>query len=161
MTRQKKDETLYDSDGAKIQCGKCNQVYREGYVHLCPEEWSGEEVSGIEYKPILVQGKTVEEIIREPKEILAVNPYDPEKLAQQEIVRVLRVIEYTGPREIVENQVRLSIHGEKKLKNGLVIRAATIGQYPEVLQNLDVDTRFDWEQKIDPRKQELQEYKVD
>ena len=51
-------------------------------------------------------------------------------------VRVLRVIEYVGPREDVERIVAQSIHGEKKIDNyrgGLTIRAATVGIYPEIL----------------------------
>ncbi len=47
-------------------------------------------------------------------------------------IRILRVIEYTGERERVEDVVAKSVHGEKRLP-GLVIRAATIGAYPEVL----------------------------
>ncbi len=48
-------------------------------------------------------------------------------------VRVLRVIEYTGPRDRVEETVAASIHGQKDAGKGLVIRAATIGEYPEML----------------------------
>ncbi len=51
-------------------------------------------------------------------------------------IRVLRVIEYTGPRRAVEDQVHRSLHGEKKLPNGVVIRAVTVGGYPETLENL-------------------------
>ena len=49
-----------------------------------------------------------------------------------EIVRVLRVIEYVGPRDQVEEQVKRSIHGERQVRE-MVIRAATIGEYPELL----------------------------
>jgi hypothetical protein len=56
-----------------------------------------------------------------------------------EIVRVLRIVEYTGTRARVEEVVAKSIHGEKDVsvygKNKLVIRAATIGLYPEILHN--------------------------
>lgn len=52
-------------------------------------------------------------------------------------IRVLRVIEYTGPRDKVEDQVARSLHGEKRLPNGVVIRAVTVGSYPEVLENLE------------------------
>ncbi len=51
-------------------------------------------------------------------------------------IRVLRVIEYVGPRSMVEDQVHRSLHGEKKLPNGVIIRAATVGGYPELVQNL-------------------------
>jgi hypothetical protein len=48
-------------------------------------------------------------------------------------VRVLRIIEYVGPRERVEEVVARSIHGERDAGNGLTIRAATVGAYPEIL----------------------------
>lgn len=53
----------------------------------------------------------------------------------KETVRVLRVIEYVGERKAVEACVAKSIHGVKVLPN-YEIRAATIGVYPEVLENL-------------------------
>jgi hypothetical protein len=49
-----------------------------------------------------------------------------------DIVRVLRIIEYVGPRDQVEKQVARSLHGERQIGN-MVIRVATIGTYPEVL----------------------------
>ena len=51
-------------------------------------------------------------------------------------IRVLRVIEYVGPREAVEELISKSIHGERcYMRNGkdIVIRAATLGTYPEIL----------------------------
>lgn len=49
-------------------------------------------------------------------------------------VRVLRIVEYVGDRDAVEEQVRVSLHGERKGMHGRVtIRAATIGDYPELL----------------------------
>lgn len=52
-------------------------------------------------------------------------------------VRVLRIIEYVGPRDAIEKQVAGSLHGERlgtRTEHGqVVIRAATIGVYPEVL----------------------------
>lgn len=50
-------------------------------------------------------------------------------------IRVLRVIEYRGPRAEVELQVERSIHGTKRLPNGVIISAATVGQYPEMIDN--------------------------
>ena len=50
-----------------------------------------------------------------------------------DIVRVLRIIEYVGSRERVEEVVSQSLQGEKKLKD-LTIRAAIIGAYPEILE---------------------------
>lgn len=59
----------------------------------------------------------------------------------QDIVRVLRIIEYVGPRDIVEKTVAQSIHGTKTVpsRDGdrLVIRAATIGTFPEILDKDD------------------------
>lgn len=52
----------------------------------------------------------------------------------EDIIRVLRVIEYVGPRSRVEETVSNSIHGEKHF-GGLTIRAAVIGEYPEILQH--------------------------
>ena len=52
-------------------------------------------------------------------------------------VRVLRVIEYVGDREFIENTVAGSIHGTKHIhgKRGkMTIRAATITGYPEILE---------------------------
>lgn len=46
-------------------------------------------------------------------------------------VRVLRVIEYEGPRDVVEETVARSV--VCKVMNGMTIRGATIGTYPEVL----------------------------
>lgn len=54
----------------------------------------------------------------------------------EDIVRVLRVIEYVGPRKRVEETVKNSLHGEKRLGLGLVIRAATLGMFPEVLEQV-------------------------
>lgn len=49
-------------------------------------------------------------------------------------VRVLRIVEYVGPRDWVEQTVKQSIHGEKALGTDKFIRAATIGLYPEILE---------------------------
>ena len=52
-------------------------------------------------------------------------------------IRVLRVIEYVGPRDAVERVISTSIHGERRIPSGigeLIIRAATIGIYPEILE---------------------------
>lgn len=56
--------------------------------------------------------------------------------APVEIVRVLRVIEYVGPRDVVERQVVNSLHGQKSPQRGLTIKAATLGEFPEVLSNM-------------------------
>jgi hypothetical protein len=48
-------------------------------------------------------------------------------------IRILRIYEFVGPRNEVESQVAQSIQGSKILDNGIVITAATMGTYPEVL----------------------------
>ena len=57
----------------------------------------------------------------------------------QDKIRVLRIIEYIGDREAVENQVTLSLHGEKRItttnRGVIIIKAATIGTYPEILES--------------------------
>lgn len=51
----------------------------------------------------------------------------------QDTVRVLRIIEYIGPRDKIEKQIAGSVHGTKECGNGVIIRAGTIGTFPEVL----------------------------
>ena len=51
----------------------------------------------------------------------------------QDIVRVLRVIEYVGPRADVEAQIKGSLHGERNGRGGCIIKAATVGTFPEIL----------------------------
>lgn len=53
---------------------------------------------------------------------------------KEDIVRVLRIIEYVGERTWVEEVVSNSINGTKVLPRG-EIRAATVGLFPEVLEN--------------------------
>ena len=48
-------------------------------------------------------------------------------------VRVLRVIEYVGPRAWVETTVAKSVHGTEEIGPGRFIHAATVGTYPEIL----------------------------
>jgi len=50
-------------------------------------------------------------------------------------VRVIRVIEYIGPRDMIEDQLSKSIMGDKYIKEtDILIRTATIGQFPEILE---------------------------
>ena len=54
-----------------------------------------------------------------------------------DLVRVLRVLEYVGPREAVEQQLSRSLHGQKEYDHRLgkiTIRASTIGEFPEILE---------------------------
>lgn len=58
--------------------------------------------------------------------------------AGEEHVRVLRVVEYTGPRKLVEEQVRRSLHGTRAGYGGtdgpaVAITAVTLNEFPEVL----------------------------
>lgn len=66
---------------------------------------------------------------------------DEKEEVQLELVRVLRVVEYVGPRDQIEEQVRVSIHGEKRFGRGeaIIIRAATIGTFPEILERESAD----------------------
>jgi hypothetical protein len=53
-----------------------------------------------------------------------------------DIVRVLRILEYTGPRRAVEAQIERSVTGKRTWGQPgarITLRAATIGTYPEVL----------------------------
>ena len=58
-----------------------------------------------------------------------------------EIVRVLRVIEYVGDREDVEFIINESIQGQRTIKfkgkGTVVIKTATIGNFPEILEIKD------------------------
>ena len=51
----------------------------------------------------------------------------------EDIVRVIRIIEYVGPRSKVEKQIKLSVHGTKDHGNGVRITAVTLGEYPEIM----------------------------
>lgn len=51
----------------------------------------------------------------------------------EDIVRVLRVIEYTGARSVVETTIANSLQGTKVVKD-LTIRVATLGAFPEILE---------------------------
>lgn len=53
----------------------------------------------------------------------------------EDIVRVLKIVEYVGPRSAVERA--LTVNGSwtmRKQSDGVVIRTAIVGQYPEVLE---------------------------
>lgn len=66
-------------------------------------------------------------------------------MPSKEIIRVLRVLEYVGPRDIIEEVITKSLHGEKHFgasDQKCIIRAATIGTYPEILKAQN-DTNLD------------------
>jgi hypothetical protein len=55
-------------------------------------------------------------------------------------IRVLRVIEYIGPREEVEKILSQSIQGDKYIpKTDVLIRTATVGNFPEVFAGNTVE----------------------
>lgn len=61
-------------------------------------------------------------------------------------VRALRIIEYIGDREWVENTLKRSINGSMKIRDSKhpqyynEIRGCTINQFPDILEDLpDVD----------------------
>jgi hypothetical protein len=68
-----------------------------------------------------------------------------------EIVRVLRVLEYVGPREDVERALRNSSVKGEKVFNGLRVREAVVGTFPELL------TSPRKEQDYDPKALEFKE----
>lgn len=57
----------------------------------------------------------------------------------QDKIRVLRIYEFVGDRLGVERQIANSLHGEKTFKtpegHQITIRAATLGTFPEILEN--------------------------
>lgn len=56
-----------------------------------------------------------------------------------DIVRVLRILEYVGPREAVERTLTMNavpVNGESRFKD-LTIRSAVVGTYPEILEKQD------------------------
>lgn len=55
-----------------------------------------------------------------------------------DIIRVLRLVEYVGPRDLVEDQLTKSIHGTRTVDRGgkrsITIRAVTLGEVSEILR---------------------------
>lgn len=58
-------------------------------------------------------------------------------MAEQDRIRVLRLVEYEGPRDLVEKQVSMSLHGTRAGVRGgreeVRITGVTLGIYPEVI----------------------------
>jgi len=52
----------------------------------------------------------------------------------EDIVSVLRIIRYTGPRSKIEKQLERSVHGTRDCGNGVLISVATLGAYPDILE---------------------------
>lgn len=56
-------------------------------------------------------------------------------MAEQDRIRVLRLIEYEGPRDLVEEQVNKSVHGTRLGLHGKIrITVITLGTYPEIIE---------------------------
>ncbi len=52
----------------------------------------------------------------------------------EDIIRVIRIIQYEGPRSKVEKQVANSLHGgPKDYGNGVKIIAVTLGEWPDII----------------------------
>ena len=71
---------------------------------------------------------------------------------QEDRVRVLRIIEYEGPRSWVELTVSMAIHGRRQLTErggGGTITAVTIDAFPRILEEARYhrDTRADGDDK--------------
>jgi chromosome segregation ATPase len=49
-------------------------------------------------------------------------------------VRVLRLVEYEGPRKEIEEQLKNSIHGTRTMRRALRITATDLGRFPEVIE---------------------------
>lgn len=62
-----------------------------------------------------------------------------------DIVRVLRLIEYEGPRDWVEKTLCQSLHGTKVISGNKTIRATTLGDFPSLMLNNDCSTWLDSE----------------
>lgn len=67
------------------------------------------------------------------------------------IVRVLRLLEYVGEREMVESALQRSIKGTLLVPGakhgdrvGLIIRAATLGDFPEIMTDEQVQSVDAW-----------------
>lgn len=56
---------------------------------------------------------------------------DQERQAPPELVRVLRLVEYVGPRDAVQDQVLHSLHGTRIGAKTVKITAVTISMFPE------------------------------
>lgn len=69
-----------------------------------------------------------------------------------EILRVLRLLEYVGERALVERTLEKSIKGTLVVQQGadrppLVIRSATLGDFPEVMTDDEIRTAEGWIQE--------------
>ena len=60
--------------------------------------------------------------------------------SNEDIIRVFRLVTYTGPRSMVDKQLENSIHGSQRvIQQGKVmtINATSIGTFPDLLKHAD------------------------
>ena len=61
----------------------------------------------------------------------------------EDIIRVIRLIQYEGPRSKVEKQVANSMHGgPKDWGNGVKITVTTLGDWPEIIARAEEATEI-------------------
>lgn len=80
-------------------------------------------------------GETLHVVMKEE------TPHGPTKHEEHEdIVRVFRIVEYVGPRRMVEQQVSQSIHGTALWRGLRTVRisAATIGDFAQLVSQEEV-----------------------
>lgn len=70
----------------------------------------------------------------------------------EDIIRVIRIIQYTGPRSAVEKQVDRSLHGMREITTtGVTITATTLGLYPDILfKGIGLETKDAFAEVEDP-----------
>lgn len=104
--------TIITESGAK------STILIKHCAHLGGEDW---EVVG-------------EVLTEEETEAVNVKKFAVRK--NQDTIRVLRVLEYIGPRSEVEKLVKQSISGEKYIPaTNVTVIAATLGTFPEILED--------------------------
>lgn len=59
-------------------------------------------------------------------------------MVSEDKVRVLRIIEYVGPRSDIEKVLEHGIQGTKTFGR-VVVRSVVIGSYPEILERIEVE----------------------
>lgn len=62
----------------------------------------------------------------------------------EDVVRVIRIIEYVGPRDwmekqLAQNSIKIIMTGYTKEGDAWSIREATLNQFPEVIKPKDID----------------------
>lgn len=70
----------------------------------------------------------------------------------EDTVRVLKIVEYVGPRSAVERHLANANWNLRKQSDGLTIRTAIVGQYPEVLEQAEPE--LEPEPNVPKHKQE-------